>query len=252
MSGLKPEKRDYHEMLDLKLTSRCCNLDGCEFGCKHDFNTLLRRIESKHNCVYGNVQHQSKKYRCRRYQCISHVNCPIYVRINFSKDKHVLFSEISDGNHSTEEQTRNTGIHWKWLKIVDDLALTDLAPSKIHQHLLYLSTTDPEMEEFANQIPSRKQIHHRKHYIKTSAGADDSPRIADKAIALINKFNLLPHPEGGYFKETYRSDYSTAIYFLVTDQSVSRLHKIKSDELWHFYKGIPYIYTNFVLFEMIN
>jgi predicted cupin superfamily sugar epimerase len=57
-----------------------------------------------------------------------------------------------------------------------------------------------------------------------------------------------PHPEGGYYKETYRSSTnvstpfgprsaSTAIKFLVTKDSVSRLHRIKSDELWHFYEG---------------
>jgi len=63
-----------------------------------------------------------------------------------------------------------------------------------------------------------------------------------------------PHPEGGYFKETYRSSefilkehlphrfgdkrrFSTAIYFLLTSESFSAFHKIKSDEVWHFYAG---------------
>ncbi len=67
-----------------------------------------------------------------------------------------------------------------------------------------------------------------QHYIKTLA--------------------LLPHPEGGYYKETYRSEgttgtdsvkrnYCTAIYFLLEDGNFSAFHKIKSDELWHFYAG---------------
>jgi len=70
----------------------------------------------------------------------------------------------------------------------------------------------------------------------------------------IEKFNLLKHPEGGYFKEIYRSDeivkklhlpqgfsgdrnFSTSIYFLLDKTDFSAFHKIKSDEQWHFYAG---------------
>jgi uncharacterized protein len=70
----------------------------------------------------------------------------------------------------------------------------------------------------------------------------------------INHLGLLPHPEGGYYKETYRSEekikydhlpdryirdrnFSTAIYFLLRSQDRSVFHRIKSDELWHFYQG---------------
>lgn len=65
---------------------------------------------------------------------------------------------------------------------------------------------------------------------------------------------LQPHPEGGYFKETYRSheliqhnclperftgnrSFSTAIYYLLQQGDFSAFHKIKSDECWHFYAG---------------
>ena len=61
---------------------------------------------------------------------------------------------------------------------------------------------------------------------------------------LIKKFNLLPHPEGGWYAETYRSETSindrsllTSIYFLLTSDNVSRFHRIKSDELWYFHQG---------------
>jgi hypothetical protein len=71
---------------------------------------------------------------------------------------------------------------------------------------------------------------------------------------LVNKLNLEPHPEGGYFKEVYRSSdiitqkalpegflgdrtIATAIYFLIEKNNFSALHKIKSDETWHFYYG---------------
>jgi len=71
---------------------------------------------------------------------------------------------------------------------------------------------------------------------------------------LINHYQLLPHPEGGYFKETYRSaenisvsalperfsgdrSYGTAIYFLLLKDLFSAFHRILSDECWHFYEG---------------
>ena len=70
----------------------------------------------------------------------------------------------------------------------------------------------------------------------------------------IQKLNLQPHPEGGYFVETYRSaefikqshlpsrfggsrSFSTGIYFLVKGGEFSSLHRIQSDEMWHFYAG---------------
>ncbi|QHT68595.1 cupin domain-containing protein [Rhodocytophaga rosea] len=70
----------------------------------------------------------------------------------------------------------------------------------------------------------------------------------------IEKLHLQAHPEGGYFAETYRSpeevqaahlperyggrrSFSTAIYFLLEHPEFSALHRIKSDEVWHFYAG---------------
>ena len=69
----------------------------------------------------------------------------------------------------------------------------------------------------------------------------------------IEHLGLEPHPEGGYFKEVYRSstrvpggvlpgyggarNLGTSIYFLLPHNDVSHLHRIKQDELWHFYAG---------------
>lgn len=73
---------------------------------------------------------------------------------------------------------------------------------------------------------------------------------------LVQKFDLLPHPEGGFYKEVYRSqgviaqsqlghqfsgdrNYCTSIYFLLTSANFSGFHRIKQDEVWHFYQGSP-------------
>jgi predicted cupin superfamily sugar epimerase len=71
---------------------------------------------------------------------------------------------------------------------------------------------------------------------------------------LITSLNLVRHPEGGWYRETYRSEgifaahllpqqfagdrsFCTAIYFLLEQGDISALHRIKSDELWHFHSG---------------
>ncbi|MGK0290946.1 MAG: putative cupin superfamily sugar epimerase, partial [bacterium] len=72
----------------------------------------------------------------------------------------------------------------------------------------------------------------------------------------IQKLELEKHPEGGFFKETYRStekiakatlpdrfsqdcSFSTAIYFLLKSDQFSAFHRIQSDELWYFHTGSP-------------
>ncbi len=77
-----------------------------------------------------------------------------------------------------------------------------------------------------------------------------------KIDQLVQKHQLQPHPEGGFYRETYRSaltiaqealpapfktnfSASTAIYFLLTADNFSALHRIPQDELWHFYAGDP-------------
>jgi predicted cupin superfamily sugar epimerase len=72
----------------------------------------------------------------------------------------------------------------------------------------------------------------------------------------IERLELEEHPEGGYFRETHRSietirgehlperyggdrRFSTAIYFLIMGGRPSRLHRLKSEEIWHFYTGSP-------------
>ena len=68
-------------------------------------------------------------------------------------------------------------------------------------------------------------------------------RIAE----LVEALELKPHPEGGFYKETYRSilkneeeqSLMTSIYFLLTSDSPSHFHRIQSDEHWYFHEGNP-------------
>ncbi len=61
---------------------------------------------------------------------------------------------------------------------------------------------------------------------------------------LIRRLGLLPHPEGGHFRETFRDRnsgraHSTAIYFLLKKGEASRWHRVDAAETWHFYRGAP-------------
>ena len=68
----------------------------------------------------------------------------------------------------------------------------------------------------------------------TKAGAVVGQRNIEK---LIQDNKLSPHPEGGFYRETHRSEYSTGIFYLLTEGQKSSFHRIKSDEMWHFYGG---------------
>lgn len=57
------------------------------------------------------------------------------------------------------------------------------------------------------------------------------------AAQLAAQLQLAPHPEGGYYRETYRSESCTAITFLLGPGDVSRFHRIDRDELWFWHAG---------------
>jgi hypothetical protein len=74
----------------------------------------------------------------------------------------------------------------------------------------------------------------------------------------IEKLGLEPHPEGGYFRQSYKAELelakealpagftgpraaSTAIYFLLEGENFSAFHRLRSDEVWHFYAGDPLV-----------
>ena len=78
----------------------------------------------------------------------------------------------------------------------------------------------------------------------------------NSAALIIEQYRLQPHPEGGFFAETYRSagripgaalpkefdgerSFSTAIVYLLREKVFSALHRLRQDEVWHFYLGGP-------------
>jgi len=73
----------------------------------------------------------------------------------------------------------------------------------------------------------------------------------ETADQIIRRLGLSPHPEGGYYAETFRSTErvtlpdgriraaGTAIYFLLPEGSFSAFHRVAADEVWHHYGGLP-------------
>jgi predicted cupin superfamily sugar epimerase len=79
----------------------------------------------------------------------------------------------------------------------------------------------------------------------------------DTVRRIVERFELVPHPEGGYFREVYRSatrlehpgippgvpagrTAATLIYFLLSGKDFSAFHRVRfSDEIWHLYAGGP-------------
>ena len=83
----------------------------------------------------------------------------------------------------------------------------------------------------------------------TAARAAKGRCVNPEAQRLIAAYRLQQHPEGGWYRETYRSaervttssgavrSATTSIYFLLTAQTFSAFHRLSSDETWHFYRG---------------
>lgn len=89
------------------------------------------------------------------------------------------------------------------------------------------------------------------------AEGDAVSQMDETAQRIVQRFSLRPHPEGGFYRETYRSDFlvqhpripsgapaeraaATFIYYLLADDQISAFHRVKwTDEVWHLYAGGP-------------
>ena len=56
---------------------------------------------------------------------------------------------------------------------------------------------------------------------------------------IIKKLQMIPHPEGGYFKESYRNENISLIYYLLKKNEKSHWHRLTKNEILHFYNGDP-------------
>ena len=99
-----------------------------------------------------------------------------------------------------------------------------------------------------------QQFHGVRNAPKTAATVDGFETDASKTEAMCGRadtailrlcrdLDLQPHPEGGYYRETYRYPKSdkraaiSSIYYLLASNQVSRLHRIDAVELWHHHEG---------------
>jgi uncharacterized protein len=107
-----------------------------------------------------------------------------------------------------------------------------------------------------NQTPSGQSLQETP-FSTTEIRYTNPGEPRDKDVqTIIQQFGLQPHPEGGFFRETYRCaetipatalpprygkdrNLSTAIYYLLTPDGFSALHRLQSDEIFHFYAGDP-------------
>ncbi|MFA6167709.1 MAG: cupin domain-containing protein [Gemmatimonadaceae bacterium] len=76
--------------------------------------------------------------------------------------------------------------------------------------------------------------------------------MSERADELVRDLELAPHPEGGFYRELFRSRRmvrtddgrserwaATTIYYLLRGSDVNRWHRVASDEIWHWYEGAP-------------
>jgi uncharacterized protein len=106
----------------------------------------------------------------------------------------------------------------------------------------------------ANQESIHRQVLYTSRVAAATGSGYHEPTMTNSAKYWIDKLGLIAHPEGGYYRETYRASLtiagealppqftgprlvSTAIYFLLEGNNFSAFHRLRSDEVWHFYAG---------------
>lgn len=76
-----------------------------------------------------------------------------------------------------------------------------------------------------------------------------APYLGLDAAEVVRLLQLSPHPEGGFYRETFRDERkaeagraaSTAIYYLLAEGQTSAWHRVDAAEVWHFYAGSPLV-----------
>jgi hypothetical protein len=171
------------------ITERYCTESTCKFGCKHDGHYIRCLSEKEHNCRFGNVQTQ--RYG-KRYDCISHDNCPVRLRIYFKK--HKIYSTITPIQHSDNYLLAERGIQHMWRVEVDRCIEVDMNPSQIYENMQQLASSS--MQQYAHLIPSLHQIINRKKRFKSNNIPQDTFTYNDDTgyVSLIidNRIGFIP------------------------------------------------------------
>lgn len=115
---------------------------------------------------------------------------------------------------------------------------------ELEAHYLAGGNISKVINELITTNISGKELSFKEAAMEDLAGID--------VESIINKYKLIPHPEGGYYKEVYRSEQEidskiinekrnalTHIYFLLKEGQISRFHRVWHDEIWNFYEGSP-------------
>jgi predicted cupin superfamily sugar epimerase len=120
-----------------------------------------------------------------------------------------------------------------------------------------IDQTRDNIKTFIKANEKTKTLHNssqRKEKLCVSLCNFVAKKIGDKMMTaeeMIKLLNLQKHQEGGYFAETYRSkeiitdphrgprSYCTAIYYMLTPDTFSEMHRLAADEIFHFYRGDP-------------
>jgi predicted cupin superfamily sugar epimerase len=147
----------------------------------------------------------------------------------------------------------------------DDVAIVDIDIHNRGQYfrlaLSYARIRPPVARITIGRSENQHLVTIEKRVMSMDTGQHDiaTQGLPPEQQRLITAFGLTPHPEGGFFRETYRApaqvvrrdddarapaparSASTAIYFMLGHGAVSAWHRIRSDELWHFYAGSPFI-----------
>ena len=110
----------------------------------------------------------------------------------------------------------------------------------------FLRADVPEVAPVGRALPGRR---HGRCLRKSASARTGLDRPVPSAAEVIRLLELLPHPEGGHFRQTFRDartlddgrPASTAIYFLLARGERSHWHKIDAVEVWHYHSGAPLV-----------
>ncbi|GAB2710797.1 hypothetical protein GCM10027089_38170 [Nocardia thraciensis] len=127
-----------------------------------------------------------------------------------------------------------------------------LDPSKLGVAVRYETSVDGDLPRVHGPI-ERSAIVETRYARRDVTGAYVS---LDRRSQLVDALDLLPHPEGGWFRETWRSAHTftpagypgaraagTAIYYLLGPGEQSVWHRVRSDEIWLWHTGLPLALT---------